>query len=58
MLFIPFVYALHEVEYLDLVCSRSSKKSAEIGNCTYGGKFISFDINFLRPLNDWKVILE
>lgn len=51
----PVVSTVHEIEFSDFKCSTSAKKSAEMTNCVYGGRFISFDLNFLRRLDDWKV---
>lgn len=55
LIILPAVLAVHEVEFNDLKCSTSEKRSAEMTNCVYGGRFISFNINFLRKLDDWTV---
>lgn len=47
--------ASHIMEINDLVCSTSSKKSADITNCSFGGRYINSQVNFIRPLDDWKV---
>lgn len=50
-----YVLAMHITEVSEFLCSASPKKSAEVTDCTFQGRYISWDLNFLRSLNNWNV---
>lgn len=43
------------IEFNDVSCSTSTKRSAEITNCQFKGRYVSFNVNFFRTLDNWKV---
>lgn len=48
-------FCMHAVETTEFVCSNSAKKSAELTNCDFFGRYISWDLNFLRSVDNWSV---
>lgn len=46
---------MHSARVKDFGCFSSPKNSAEMKNCSFHGRSISYDLIFLRPLNKWKV---
>lgn len=55
ILTLPLVCSMHTMNITDVLCTNSPKKSSEITNCLVSGRYLSFDINFKRRLDDWNV---
>lgn len=45
----------NSLKFTSISCSNSDKRSAELTNCRVNGRYLSFNLNFLRRLDSWKV---
>lgn len=47
--------SMHSIKIRDFVCASYVKTSAGLANCVYTDKAVSFDLDYIRPLNDFRV---
>lgn len=58
LILIPLAGSMHDLIFNEVRCTTSTKKSAEMSNCAINKQFLSFELNFLRSLDDWDVSIN